>query len=150
MLNVQDRLRPNEEHVAAKVMDGEAVLINLANGFYYSMGGAGGFMWSLITQRHAVGDIARFVCDRFSVSNEQALADVQTLASRLLEEELAILCDVDTQPVEGVELEKGPKLPYQPPELTRYEDMADMFALDPPLPGLADVSADKLPERSKD
>ncbi len=150
MLNVQDRLHPNEQQVAAKVMDGEAVLINLANGFYYSMGGAGGFIWPLIGQRHALGEIARVVCDRFDVSNEQALADVQQLASQLLEEDLVSVCDADTQPVEGVRLEKGEKLPYEQPQLTKYDDMADMFALDPPLPGLADVSADKLPERSQD
>ena len=39
-------LVPNVAEVAAKVMDGEAILINLANGMYYSMDGAGGFLWT--------------------------------------------------------------------------------------------------------
>ena len=37
MLTLQNRLRPNEEEVAGKVMDGDAIIINLSNGIYYSM-----------------------------------------------------------------------------------------------------------------
>jgi len=29
--------------------------------------------------------------------------------------------------------------PYEAPKLTRFDDMADMFALDPPLPELGTV-----------
>ena len=37
MLMLKHRMQPNKEEVAAKVMDGEAILINLSNGIYYSM-----------------------------------------------------------------------------------------------------------------
>jgi len=42
MLKPESSLRPNEEEVASKVMDGEAILINLSNGIYYSMDKVGG------------------------------------------------------------------------------------------------------------
>ena len=45
MLSLQSCLRPNEEEVAAKVMDGEAILINLSSGIYYSMDKVGGVLW---------------------------------------------------------------------------------------------------------
>ena len=35
------RFRLVEPHVAAKVLDGEAILINLANGMYYSLAETG-------------------------------------------------------------------------------------------------------------
>jgi hypothetical protein len=37
MLSLAQHVRPNSEEVAAKVMDGEAILINLSNGIYYRM-----------------------------------------------------------------------------------------------------------------
>ncbi len=39
MLALSSFVVPNEQQVAAKVMDGEAILINLATGTYYSMPG---------------------------------------------------------------------------------------------------------------
>ena len=46
MPGLQSRLKPNEEEVAAKVLDGEAILINLSNGAYYSTDKRGAFIWS--------------------------------------------------------------------------------------------------------
>ena len=37
MLNLHHCFRPREEEIASKVIDGEAIIINLANGVYYSM-----------------------------------------------------------------------------------------------------------------
>ena len=39
-------VRAKVDEVAAKVIDGEAVLINLATGVYYSMRGSGAYLWS--------------------------------------------------------------------------------------------------------
>ena len=34
-------LKPNSDGVASKIVDGEAILINLSNGMYYSMDAVG-------------------------------------------------------------------------------------------------------------
>ena len=41
MSGLPERFRVNTEEVAAKVIDGEAIIINLTTGVYYSMDGVG-------------------------------------------------------------------------------------------------------------
>jgi hypothetical protein len=55
MLTLHDHLRPHTEEVAAKGIDGEAILINLSNGIYYSLDNVGGLIWELI-DREGRGD----------------------------------------------------------------------------------------------
>jgi hypothetical protein len=67
----------------------------------------------------------------------RAQEDIQRLAAELIEEQLV---EVDDGPVTGPTgvsaAPMGPREPYQPPELQVYRDMADLLALDPPLPDL--------------
>jgi len=51
-----ERLMPKSDQIAAKVMDGEAVIIDLASGVYYSMDGVGGLIWSLIEATQSMDD----------------------------------------------------------------------------------------------
>ncbi|MDN5863016.1 MAG: hypothetical protein L0H19_06165, partial [Salinisphaera sp.] len=39
----------------------------------------------------------------------------------------------------------GPVHAYEPPKLVRYDDMVDMFALDPPLPELPPLDVEQRP-----
>ncbi|CAN5199599.1 hypothetical protein BH24PSE2_BH24PSE2_08800 [soil metagenome] len=147
MINSDTRTAANAEHVAAKVMDGEAILINLSNGLYYRMGGIGGWIWRLIEGGHSVSEIAEAVAKRFDRTTESVLQDVQRMTTELLSEELIRIADGDTpRDVEQPDMPAS----YEPPALEKYSDMADMFALDPPLPGLAEVPAEPLPRRSED
>jgi len=150
MLNLEDRVCSKDQQVAAKVMDGEAILINLSNGLYYSMGGIGGFVWALIENRHSLNEIADALADQFGADREQTIADVQELAAALLAEDLIAVCDGDA--ATGSVSADTANLPddYAAPKLQKYDDMADMFALDPPLPGLADAPVDMVPKRSED
>ena len=51
-------LYPNEEEVAVEVLQGEAVLINLRTGHYYSMDKVGADVWQMIERRQRLGTIA--------------------------------------------------------------------------------------------
>ena len=139
MASDDQRVRPNEEHVAAKVMDGEAILINLSNGMYYSMGEIGGLVWALVEQGASVREMADLISDRLGVAAEGVVTDVDALVAELLQEEL-VLANSDGLTFSG-ELPPGTGVPssYSPPKLEKFSDMAEMFALDPPLPGLAEA-----------
>ena len=75
MFTLQNRLRPNEAEVAAKVLDGEAIIINLSNGIYYSMDKVGGLIWEMIERGRSLQEIvesiasARARLSSFSTSN---------------------------------------------------------------------------------
>jgi hypothetical protein len=138
MSSLKDRLRPNAEEVAAKVLDGEAIMINLSDGTYYSMDGVGGFIWEMLEGGHSLGEMVRAIAARYDVSQAQAQADVERLAAQLIEENLVKLSGDGAPPREGLQPESDQSLPYESPQLNIYRDMADLLALDPPMPGFGE------------
>lgn len=139
MLSISDFIAANEQQVAAKVMDGEAIIINLSTGIYYSLGGSGGFIWSLIEKRARIQEVVRCVVEHYEVDEVEAERDVLRLSTDLCNEGLAVASAVGSA---GSALAgpAGPRLPYETPAIEKYTDMAEMFALDPPLPGLSQAS----------
>lgn len=138
MLNL-NRLHPNEEEVAAQVLDGEAVMINLSNGFYYSMNGVGAFIWELIASGHSLDTIVTSLMHHYDVSSERAQVDLEHLVSQLLEENLVLASNAESEPPGTSALFDGPKLTYESPKLEIYRDIGHLVALDPPMPGLKDL-----------
>ena len=138
MLTPNQRLQPREQDVVAKVMDGEAIIINLQNGIYYSMDKAGGFVWEMIERKHTVEETITAITARYSVSRAQAEKDVEQLLEQLLQENLIT-------PSEGAQVDGEPQqdpqnaLAYEVPKLNIYRDMGDLLALDPPTPGLGET-----------
>ena len=86
MLTLQTRLRPNDQDVAAKVLEGEAIIINLSNGIYYSLDNVGGFIWEQIAAGLSLGEIVATVTAKYDVSAPQAQADLEQLAAQLVQE----------------------------------------------------------------
>jgi Coenzyme PQQ synthesis protein D (PqqD) len=139
MLTLNDHLQPRGDEVAAKVIDGEAIIINLANGIYYSMDKVGGLIWEMIEGKQTLEEIITATVARYDVSREQAQVDVELLVNELLRENLITAAE-NGAPTNGErESEQQEKLPYETPKLNIYRDMGDLLALDPPVPGLAET-----------
>ena len=141
MPKMNKRLQSNSREVAAKVMDGEAIFINLSTGVYYSMNEVGTFIWELIDAGRTPDAAVEIVTGCYEVSREQAKADVERLVSVLLEESIVIESDNEAKAGEftGTETALTERKPYVAPELLIYRDMGDLLALDPPMPGLQDI-----------
>lgn len=138
MLNA-NYLRPNTEEVTAGVLDGEAVMINLSNGFYYSMDNVGAFIWEQITGGNKLDAIVTSLTQRYEVSMDRAQADLELLVTQLLEEKLVVASEADSQAPTNSIHSTDLKLPYAPPKLEIYRDIGHLVALDPPMPGLKDL-----------
>lgn len=136
MFTLKQLVQPNKEEVAAKVMDGEAILINLSNGIYYSMDKVGAVVWELVERNFSAEEMVAFIVSRYEVEIEKAQADVERLLQELVDENLILAAD----DVAGGDREQpgqvDTKEPYEPPQLNIYRDMGDLLALDPPTPGL--------------
>ena len=139
MLSLQSRLRPNEAEVAAKVLDGEAIIINLSNGMYYSMDRVGGLIWEMIEGQSTLEETVAEIIARYDVSPQQAQADVQRVADELVQEKLVIVSDQASSARRTREIQGQPRLPYESPRLNIYRDMGDLLALDPPMPSLEEI-----------
>ena len=146
MLNLHHCFRSREEEVASKVIDGEAIIINLANGVYYSMDKVGALVWDRLQAGHTLDDVIMAVTGSYEVSREQAELNVHELVQELLEENLVVASENGAAAPAQAALGTG-KLAYELPKLNIYRDMGDLLALDPPVPGLGDTPW-KEPEES--
>ena len=132
------RLTLRTDDIAATVIDGEAVIINLSTGVYYSLMGTGVEAWTWIEQGHSLGAVAEALAARYEVSLERAAADVSHLGEEMLKEDLVSIAQ-ETASSSAIPLAAGNKSAYTPPALEAYRDMEDLLALDPPMPGLRDI-----------
>lgn len=124
-------IKSNDTQIAAKVMEGEAILINLTTGIYYSLDDVGSEMWEAIAQGTSESVLCDWVGSTYGVDAGQASADVAAFIETLRAEQIVLDAD------DGAALPIAGKATYAPPSFERFDDMAEMFALDPPLPGLA-------------
>jgi hypothetical protein len=125
-------------NIASEVIDGEAIIINLDDGNYYSMDGVGAFIWEMLAARPSLREVVECVVTCYEVSPEQARADIDGLVSSLSRENVIAATGLGAaaEPPRGPEPQE--RLPYTRPELHCYRDMADLLALDPPTPGVLD------------
>ena len=136
------RLVPNDAEVAAKVMDGEAIMINLSNGMYYSMDGVGSLIWEQAAEGRSLAEIVATIVQTYDVAADRARVDLDQLVNELIAERLVSEAAAAAPPAPpvamAVEIAER-KLPYLAPQLNKYSDMGDLLALDPPMPGLRDM-----------
>jgi Coenzyme PQQ synthesis protein D (PqqD) len=129
--------RVNDREISAKVVDGEAVIINLSTGVYYSLTGSGALVWALLERGHGRGAIVDELSRRYGIDAERAGADLDELLATLGAE--ALIAETDSRADPSPSELDFPAGGYEPPTLEKYADMADLLALDPPMPGLRDI-----------
>lgn len=136
-MNPSDCHEPYPERVAAEVIEGEAVIINLETGVYYSLDGAAGTLWQMVGERLDVRSMVDALVDAYEVEASDAERDVRRVLEQLVEEGLVRRAAGTTErrarPAPPV------RAPYVTPEVQAYRDMQDLLALDPPSPGLNGV-----------
>jgi len=146
----ETRFEVNEELVAAKVMDGEVVIINLSTGSYYTSNDVAGTLWPLIERRCPVAAMIELLCSHYDVAPARAAADLERLLHLLEAEQIirpASAPASSSLPAEGAPAERQP---YRVPEVEVFRDMAQLLALDPPMPDVGDIPWRRADERSHD
>jgi hypothetical protein len=130
--DVDAALRVNAPTVVGEVIDGEAVIMDLASGHYYSTLGSGAEIWSGIERgltRDALVDTlaARYEADRDVIAGAVAVFIAELLEHRLIAE--------DTSP-SAIEMPSAAPMAasrdaFVAPLLNTYADMEDLLLLDP-------------------
>ena len=136
-LDPSTRFTSNPDEITFTVIDGEAILINLNTGAYYSMVDTAVEVWELIQAGHSVSELTDLVSRRYGADVERVRADLESFITELSEQGIVVrgqLAAAQQLPVDDSAAEG----PYAPPRLNVYSDMADLLALDPPSPGLLD------------
>lgn len=126
----------NTPRVIHEVIDGEAVIVNLEKGSYYSMDRLGAAIWSLIENGKSVTQIVGAISSRNGDNRREVADGVEQLLVELQQESLIVPSTLD-------EFSIGPdsplpassegfdKVPFERPVLHKYTDMEDLLLLDP-------------------
>lgn len=130
--------KPDSAAVASKVIDGEAIIMKLTNGAYYSMDGVGAVIWEGIERALSRNGIVERVLGRYDVDRARAEADFDRLVMELLAEGVIVATEAkgDAAPPSD---DAGKGKAYAAPSLNKYTEMADLLALDPPMPALEEI-----------
>jgi len=120
--------RQNVPQIVSEMIDGEVIIINLDNGTYYSLTGAGAFTWELLTRGTTLADAAREVALRF---DGNAIEDgLRAFWDELSIEGLIVESDSVMPPSPPLEL-SAERAQFVAPHLESFTDMKDLLFLDP-------------------
>jgi hypothetical protein len=125
-------LKINTPHVVHETIEGETVLLNLQNGYYYSFDGAGALVWEGLVYSGSTEAVYEKVP---ALQDHQS--DITSFIDQLLEEELLVKTEAFERapeaesPYENEKLVKEAVENYQAPSLNKYTDLEELLLLDP-------------------
>lgn len=131
-MNQNDRYRINQPAVISEVIDGEAIVVNLDSGAYYSMRDSACVVWEIFTQQLPLSAVVAQMVSRYAGAPGDIEAGVKAYLAELLQEQLLVGVEgaPDVAPPSAVSAGDD-RLPFAPPVLEKFTDMADLLLLDP-------------------
>ena len=136
----------NSKNVVHENLDGEIVLIHLETGIYYSFGGIGTEIWTMIGNRYAVTRMVDDLAGRFQENRETISSAVANFLKELHKELLVVPYDAATEHTPDVTSNSftETKLPFEFPRLEKYTDMQEFLMVDP----IHEVTNDGWPHKA--
>jgi hypothetical protein len=130
----QSRFRVNSPTVTHETIDGEAVIINLDSGNYYSLIDAGCVIWNLVGKHLPASEIISRLSESYEGQRATIESGVVQLLSQL-EQESLIVPDYESSELpepQNTGPQNGSMRPqFQTPVLQKYTDMQELLLLDP-------------------
>lgn len=131
----ESRYEVNKPDVVAESVDGEALIVHLGTGAYYSARGSADIAWQMIASGASAEATAAALGD--GAASPEAQAAVERFIQKLMEEGLL---RARTTPPREAPVFSAPAA-YADPELEKFTDMQDLLLLDP----IHDVEEDGWP-----
>ena len=127
------RFRVNTPTVTHEIIDGEAVIINLDSGNYYSLVEEGSFIWSLVEKGASANELQNVILQTYQGDAHEIDRGVQELLAQLQQENLIVPADGAGDPLElqAPDNSNHEKPSFNPPSLNKYSDMQELLLLDP-------------------
>ena len=126
--NLATRFKINGPDVIAETIDGEAIIINLNSGAYYSSLGSGGAIWQAIIASHSVEETLELLAARYGAERNTIEPEVSQFVSQLVDEGLVI---ESSEPSATDDVAFGATGSFETPVLSKYTDMQELLLLDP-------------------
>ncbi len=129
-------LKVNEPNVVHETIEGEAILLDLKTGNYFSLDGAGAIIWDYIAGTGNWNKSIELMVQKNPDQKETIITSVEKFITELIEENLLVTVDdsSDFSTGNGAELEKNLQnaaIVFKAPLVNKYSDMQDLLLLDP-------------------
>ncbi len=127
--------RVNAPNVIHETIDGEAVIVNLQTGSYYSIDKVGAAVWQRMEQGLGVARIVAAIAAEYAGDAADIEAGVRQLFTQLQDEGLVVAADAsagdDAAAAGNGSAAAEARPPFERPVLHKYTDMEDLLLLDP-------------------
>ncbi|CAK0773108.1 putative PqqD family protein [Gammaproteobacteria bacterium] len=123
---------PDDEQVVSQMADDEVVIINFNTGVYFALGGSGVDFWSLLERGTTIVAMTEWGMAHWDVASSSLAADVEAFSHNLYTAGLIVAVNSDA-PIPVLQRIPSSGI-YVTPRFEKFDDLADSFAIDPPLP----------------
>lgn len=132
------RYKINSAQIIHEIIDGEAIIIHLGKGYYYSLDKTGTTIWNLIAQETSWKQLVQNLSEQFSCEPPSVEETITEFIRELREEEL-ILSQESADQVDNSlfakkamtnDAENG-HFAFEKPILQKFTDMQDFLLVDP-------------------
>ncbi len=119
----------NTSHVVHETIDGEAILIHLGTGTYYSLDGVGAEVWGMLAAGADQDAVLAAAAQRYDGDPKEVQRGLSSLVGELLRE--GLLVQGDSQPTADSPRLPSGRVPFAVPVLNVYTDMQEFMLVDP-------------------
>jgi hypothetical protein len=127
------RYRANTPQLVDETVDGEALIMDMVTGTYYSCAGASAVAWNGLKDGAEADDVAATISSAYGIPEPEARRDVRGFLAGLVEEGVLVERGDDPPALAHGAIDAGPGAggPYEGLSLEKHTDLADLLLLDP-------------------
>ena len=123
--------RVHEPDVIHQLFDREVVVVDLRNGSYYSLSESGGTAWLAFGSAGASIDaVTELLATIYTLPPDVIARDLRRFVEELTARDLIVACPQGEGVMDAATV-ATPAAAYSPPELRSYNDLQELFLLDP-------------------
>jgi hypothetical protein len=129
-----ERYVVDDTRVVSEMIDGEAIVINLASGYYYSLDPVAAEVWGLVQQGRPVSEIVSVLQSRYDCAGVDPEPSVRAAIGAWHADDLIVAAEPDgPRPADGPPA--APAAPerarFKAPSFERFTDMQGFLLVDP-------------------
>jgi len=125
------KYRINESKAISETIDGEAIIVNLDTGFYYSANKTATIIWNEIQENNSIKNISHFFLNHYEVDEDTLEKYMTEIISLFLKDDLILKSEPDSSPDSIGNPTNRIKETFIIPKIERYDDMAGALMSDP-------------------
>ena len=121
----------NAPAVVSEIIDGEAVIMHLKSGNYFSTSDSGGVIWHGLEKRLGAEALVQLLVAKYGLAANDASQTLDGFIATLSSHDLIRTAAGDSQLAANADIPVQARAPFQPPVLNVFSDMKDLLLLDP-------------------